>query len=311
MSGAAPIDLVVTHHLNTHRSGVARFNAILAERLGVEVASLWDEWDRAQCPLLSFKLEELSTEESARLAERLGELPEGVRLRLFLHTFSGLELERRLIDRAELVYSGNDDVRAEVEALGARVEPMWSPGTISDTRPYEPAEVEVFSFGMAHKLRADEYERLRELLEALGRSYALYISNANHETATMGEADVVQDEMLRIFGEDRIYFLGHLSDVAVYNQLVRATYFAAFFKEGVRANNSTVVTAMEHGAVVVTNLDEHSPGYLRHMHNVIDVNACDALPDDALVRKRISIAAMETAQGLGWEAFTRRLRERG
>ncbi len=53
-----------------------------------------------------------------------------------------------------------------------------------------------------------------------------------------------------------LYFLGNLSDVAVYNELRRATFFAAFFDGGVRANNTSVAAAMETGAVVITNLDQ-------------------------------------------------------
>ena len=62
-----------------------------------------------------------------------------------------------------------------------------------------------------------------------------------------------------------LYFLGNLSDVAVYNQLRESTFFAAFFDRGVRANNTSVAAAMETGAVVITNLDELSPPEYVHM----------------------------------------------
>jgi hypothetical protein len=60
---------------------------------------------------------------------------------------------------------------------------------------------------------------------------------------------------------------------------------------------------MEHGAVVITNLDEQSPAYLRHMDTVIDIANCEALPSDSLTRRRMSVRAMEASQGLGWEHF--------
>ena len=86
----------------------------------------------------------------------------------------------------------------------------------------------VFSFGMAHKVRADMFRRLRGLLDALrGRSYEVYVSAANHETATLEDAEAVFAEMREVF--PGFYFLGNLSDVAVYNELRRATFFAAFF----------------------------------------------------------------------------------
>jgi len=76
----------------------------------------------------------------------------------------------------------------------------------------------------------------------------------------------------------------------------------------VRANNTSVASAMERGAVVITNLDEHSPAELRHMDNVIDLQQTDALPFDPLVLGRISVRAMETRRELGWDALVKRLR---
>ena len=49
------IDSVVTHHLNPFRSGVARFNALLAERLGVPLVAL-DAPDGVRAPLLSSRV---------------------------------------------------------------------------------------------------------------------------------------------------------------------------------------------------------------------------------------------------------------
>jgi hypothetical protein len=72
----APIDCVVTHHLDGFRSGVARFNELLAERLGVPLASLADRVvGTAACPLLSFKFSELGPDAEAALARELGSRP--------------------------------------------------------------------------------------------------------------------------------------------------------------------------------------------------------------------------------------------
>jgi hypothetical protein len=298
-----PIDAVVGHHLNPYASGVARFNEILAARLGVPVLGLFDDRVRStSAPLLSFKPAELDTREQAECAELLDVLADRARVRLFLHDWAGIELEERLVRNADFVWCGNDEVHAAVAALGAASATLWAPGLVLDDRVFEPAELSVFSFGMAHKLRVDMFARLRELLEASGRSYAVYISAANHETASIGEAQSVFEEMSHIFPRG-LYFLGNLSDVAVFNHVRSATFFAAFFPSGVRANNTSIASAMEHGAVVVTNLDEHSPPYLRHMDNVIDITACDALPDDPLALRRISVRAMETAREHSWDAL--------
>ena len=64
---------------------------------------------------------------------------------------------------------------------------------------------------------------------------------------------------------------------------------------------------MDHGAVVITNLDEHSPHGLAHMANVIDINRCEELPSDPLVLKRLSLRAMETGRERGWDRLVARL----
>jgi hypothetical protein len=65
---------------------------------------------------------------------------------------------------------------------------------------------------------------------------------------------------------------------------------------------------MEHGAVVITNLDEHSPDYLVHMDNVIDISRCEELPLAPLELRRLSVRAMETARELSWDRLVEAMR---
>jgi hypothetical protein len=160
---------------------------------------------------------------------------------------------------------------------------------------------------MAHKIQVAPFHRLRELLEASGRSYAIYVSSANHETSTMREAQSVYEEMHLLF-PDRLYFMGNLSDVAVCNYLRGTTFFASFFPQGVRANNTSVNAAMDQGCVVITNLDARSPAQLVHMETVIDIGECLELPSDPLVLKRISEAAVAAARAFGWSPLITELR---
>jgi hypothetical protein len=60
-------------------------------------------------------------------------------------------------------------------------------------------------------------------------------------------------------GPENVTILGILSDEAVSEELHNADYVLAFFEKGVRANNTTVHAALEHGRRVITNFDEHSP----------------------------------------------------
>jgi hypothetical protein len=203
------------------------------------------------------------------------------------------------------VHCGNLEIHAAVQALNGKAEAAWAPGLIVDKRAFEPADVTVFSFGMAHKIRTDMFRRLRDLLEALSRPYAVYVSAANHETTTLEDAREIFEEMHELFPS--LYFLGNLSDVAVYNQLRQSTFFAAFFDKGVRANNTSVAAAMETGAVVITNLDELSPPEYVHLENVIDLERSETLPTDPAVLDGIRRRAAETAAARGWDQLVRRM----
>jgi hypothetical protein len=301
---AVAIDAVVTHHRDGFRSGVARFNELLAEHLGVPLLGLHDTAvEDTRCPLFSFKVSELPDADARHVVELVtrsdwhGEL--------YLHDWSDLELEYVLARRARRVHCGNLEIQARISRINPNTQSVWTPGLILDQRAYVPVEISLFSFGMAHKIRTDMFRRLRELLDASGRSYAIYVSAANHETASLRDAQVVFEEMREIF--PRLYFLGNLSDVAVCNELRRATFFASFFPSGVRANNTSIAAALELGAVVITNLDEFSPPEFRHMENLIDIGECDELPVDPLVLRRLSVGAMETGRARSWSSLIQRL----
>jgi hypothetical protein len=298
------IDAVVTHHRDSFRSGVGRFNELLAERLGVPLFGI-RRLLSAGCarPLLSFKVSELAAAETAVLSKLVETRP--FSWELFLHVYDGLDLEVGLVAGASRVHCGNHEIYEHARRLNPSCQILWSPGLILDERVFSKTEISVFSFGMAHKIRTDLFRRLRGLLDGSGCSYALYVSAANHETTRIRDAQLIFDELHEIF--PALFFLGNLSDVAIFNYLRTSTFFATFFIGGARANNGSVAAAMEKGAVVITNLDEHSPPELVHMDNVIDVNQCRELPLDPLVLSQMSARAMETGRERGWDRLVARL----
>ena len=302
---AARVEAVVTHHRDGFRSGVARFNELLAARLGVPLYGVDDDskpgWAKS---LFSFKVSEMSDWERDALAERMGRVD--WRGEVYLHEWSGLDLERQIVGRAARVHCGNLEIREQIRGLTSEPDDVWTPGLLVDRRDYQPAEISVFSFGMGHKIQTEAFRRLRALLDRSGRSYAVYVSAANHETSSLEDAESVFREMHEVFPS--LYFLGNLSDVAVHNQLREATFFAAFFPKGVRANNTTVAAAMETGAVVITNLDEYSPAEYVHMENVVDIGRCEELPTDPAVLDGIRTRAVETARARGWDELVERMR---
>jgi hypothetical protein len=300
-------DCVGGYHLNPWTCGIAKFNAILATHLNVPVVGIrGGELGNYRRPLLSLKMSEFSDGDAVDL-DLWSQAHKG-EFELFLHAFDGTEIEQRLLGAAARVCVGNSELYRLLRAARPDVQEMFCPGTILNPQRFQRSEVSVFTFGMAHKIRVPLYRRLRDLLDATGQSYSIYVSTALHENTSFDGSFVVRFEELQALFNGQVYFMGYLSDTAVYNHLMDCTFLAAFFEKGLRANNTTVNAAMENGCAVITNLDEHSPQGLEHMTNVIDIGLCDRLPD-AEATLRIGRAAREIAHGMySWDQLVAQLR---
>ena len=299
-------DCIAGYHLNPWTCGIAKFNAILGRHMSLPVVGIGSsEICQYRTPLLSLKMSEF-TPEDARVLDAWAEGHQG-RYEIFLHAFDGTPLEQRLIAGASRVYIGNRELSAQLAPLRPDAVELFCPGTLLNPQRFQRTELSVFTFGMAHKIRVPLYRRLHDLLEATGQSYSVYVSTALHENTSFDGSFVVRfEELQAIFSN--IYFMGYLSDTAVFNHLVDCTFLAAFFEKGLRANNTSVNAAMECGCAVITNLDEHSPRGLVHMKNVIDINGCDRLPGDEQAAA-IGRAAREIAHAdYGWDQLVAQLR---
>ena len=301
------IDCIAGYHLNPWTCGIAKFNAILAKHLQVPVVGLRAvELGSYARPLLSLKLSEFSEADAADLD--LWSSAHAGRFELFLHAFDGTPIERRLVAAAARVCCGNSELYRELKPVRPDIQELFCPGTILNPQRFHRTELSVFTFGMAHQIRVPLYRRLRDLLDATGKSYSVYVSTALHENTSFDGSFVVRFEELQSIFNGQVYFMGYLSDTAVYNHLLDCTFLAAFFEKGLRANNTTVNAAMENGCAVITNLDEHSPHGLVHMKNVIDINSCDRLPDIEHATN-IGRAAHDIAHSrYGWDSLVAQLR---
>jgi hypothetical protein len=301
------IDCIAGYHLNPWTCGIAKFNTILSRYLDVPVVGIRAvELGSYRRPLLSIKLSEFTHSDAADL-DTWGQAHAG-QFELFLHAFGGTPVEQRLLAAAGRVYCGNRELSHELGPARPDIVELFCPGTLLNPQRFQRTELSVFTFGMAHKIRVPLYRKLQALLDATRKSYSIYVSTALHENTSFDDSFVVRFEELKDIFNGQVYFMGYLSDTAVFNQLVECTFLAAFFEKGLRANNTTVNAAMECGASVITNLDEHSPAGLVHMKNVIDINACDRLPDEAQAEK-IGRAAREIAHAdYGWEQLVAQLR---
>jgi len=301
------IDCIAGYHLNPWTCGIAKFNTILARHLSLPVVGIGSrqlgDYSR---PLLSLKLSEFNPDD----AESLWRWATGHdgRFEVFFHAFDGTPIEQQLLSAAARVYCGNRELARDLAPARPDVVELFCPGTLLNPQRFQRTELSIFTFGMAHKIRVPLYRRLYELLEATGKSYSVFVSTALHENTSFDEAFVVRFEELQALFGAHVYFMGYLSDTAVFNQLVESTFLAAFFDKGLRANNTTVNAAMECGCAVITNLDDLSPRGLVHMKNVIDINRCDRLPDLAQA-ETIGRAAREIAHAdYGWDQLVAQLR---
>jgi hypothetical protein len=301
------IDCIVGYHLNPWTCGIAKFNAILARQLEVPVAGFVDYPEgRYRRPLLSVKFSEFTPEHEPLLErwirERAGEYE------LFLHAVGDTDIERRLIANASRVYCGNRELIHDLRDLRPDSVELFCPGTIMTPHRIRGTELQIFTFGMAHKIRVEHYRKLQRLLEQTGRSYKVFVSTALHEGTNFDGSFVVRfEELQEIFGP-HVYFMGYLSDTAVFNHLLDATFLAAFFEHGLRANNTTVNAALEYGCAVVTNLDQFSPVGYEHMSTVLDINRLETLPGPEAL-ERIGRAARDVAGGLyGWDRLVERIK---
>jgi hypothetical protein len=295
------VDCVAGYHLNPWTCGIAKFNQILAGQLNLPVVAILDlATERAPLrPLLSLKLSEFVPDHIRLLDEwvrgRAGEYE------LFLHATEGGDVERRLIGNAAKVFCGNAELFHTLRGVRPDIVELFCPGTILTPQRVQPTELQVFTFGMAHKVRVPYYRKLRDLLDATGQSYKMFVSTALHEGTSFDESFIVRFEELQELFNGRVYFMGYLSDTAVFNHLMDATFLAAFFEKGLRANNTTVNAAMECGCAVVTNLDEYSPNGYEHAKTILDIHRLDRLPDLAALA-RLGQAARDVAHSrYGWE----------
>ena len=258
-------DCVASFHTNPYTCGVARFNVSLAGALNSKVLALAaaSSYESGKV-LLSIKLQEIDDAGKSHLEKILSN--SNLAFDIFLHAS----------DRSDVVN-------------------LFAPGApISAVS--KQSEISLLTFGMAHKISATGYQKLAKILATSNKSFQLEVSSALHE-GTSFDANFfnVADEISQAFGGN-VVFLGFLADQEVSRRLQETTALVAFFPNGVRENNTTVMSAMAHGCAVISNLDSLSPSWMSHSHNIFDVNKLENFPDAAQiegVRKNAQSAVAE------------------
>lgn len=231
----------VDHHPSL--CGVAKFSHQLADRLGV--------------PCVPIKLK--TPGNNVLISVRQSELPRTGfflphRYSLFLHDWDGGN--EGMIRRAERVFAANPVIAEHVRVRRPDVQTVFAPAMIQGN--HTRGAYQVLTFGMAHKLKAENYRALKEQLDRSGQDYTVSVSTAVHEGSPWDATARVADELRAIFG-DRLRVLGYLADDALAKELQECDLVALFYEPALRANNTTYWAAKAAGKPVVTNRDEHSP----------------------------------------------------
>jgi len=257
----------------------------LARTLGVGVISISESMGQSLgFPLLSIKFEEIPDDVANEFVDDV--LLSGREFDLFLHGTQESDPSRRLLAHARKVFVGSVDHADSIRPVRSDIVALFAPGA-PFTGDQKPFDLKLLTFGMAHKIRADGYRKLGEILSTDGRSYQLEISTALHEgTSFSDDFFSVTTEISDVF-KGNVSFLGFLADGEVSRRLRAADALIAFFPAGVRENNTTVLSAMAHGCAVITNTDRYTPLWMKHGESIFDIDRLTRFPSaDELVEVR-------------------------
>jgi len=274
---------IASFHINPLTCGVARFNTSLAAELGVKVVTLAIAKEFSENKiLLSIKLQEIDEMGKEVLTSMLAN--NKFRFDVFLHASDFSPLEDQILQKAEKVFAASSEIGVELSNRRADVISLFAPGAAVSSSS-ENTEINLLTFGMAHKISVAGYHLLGHLLTLSARSFRLEVSSALHEGTSFDENFfLVSSEISQAFG-GRVRFLGFLADEEVSRRLLTTSALVAFFPRGVRENNTTVLSAMAHGCAVISNLDSSSPSWMEHGQTIFDINQLKSFPDESLIRR--------------------------
>ena len=274
---------VASFHTNPFTCGVARFNVSLAKSLKTKVLSLSTAHTSGPGRvLLSIKLQEIDELGKAVLRSMLADAE--FKYDIFLHACEFSSLEDELLKKAGSVFAASSEIGKELQSKRPDVVSLFAPGAAVTANTKE-SQINLLTFGMAHKISAAGYRRLGKILSEGSQSFSLEVSSALHEGTSFDENFfLVGSEISEVFSGN-VVFLGFLADDEVSRRLLTTTALVAFFPKGVRENNTTVMSAMSHGCAVISNLDLSSPTWMQHGQTIFDINQLTEFPDLSQLKK--------------------------
>jgi hypothetical protein len=300
---------MVSYHTNTWGCGIAKFNSLLADQMGLGVKSISD-WIGSPEPnaLLSISINEFNDEDKILLSNTLIQNPD-LKFGLVLHSFSQTNLEYFLCEAATRIYGLNSEIADVLVGEGFEITQLFTPSLLDQDNFIDTSNTfHLFTFGMAHKMELKLVGELINKLRQLGKEPLISLSTALHVNEQ--PLDSLQDsiKLLSKTAAVPVNFLGFLSDSALRYEMERAHGFFRFFENGVRANSTSVMASMSAGVATFTNLDEFSPKWLIHGENVIDVNSWNALEEDLNLEVIGKMGKRNYADNISWNKLSQFLK---
>lgn len=301
------IDAILTYHTNILTCGIARFNYSLSKYCRLRILQLFEqEVKKYSYPLISLKTSEFTRSDLTKLDDFCDKNKN--KYSIFLHGYDHTILEKKILKNSRKIFVGNSLMKRELASDDFEATSLWCPNSNDEQIKFEKKDITLFSFGMAHKIKTDYYKKLKEILEKSNFSYSIYLSTALHENTNFEDSFFEAFEELKKIFPKKIYFLGFLSDSAVYNYMINSDYFLAFFNDGIRENNTSAYAAFEANTTLITNLDQNSPQDFIHEQNLIDINKIKTLNYSKAQQETISKnAKLMLEEKYSWEKLVNKI----
>lgn len=292
---------IITLHSNTHMCGVSKFNRILSSHLSVEMVALDTRSTIADDYLIvSISFAEFTEEFEALLAQFLKDKDYG----LIVHGLSAKGFQEEILRRAKWVLALNDEIYSQLSSWNLAVlELGWCPPTIPAPEQLSkgrglanPDSRQLFMFGMSKKFSEASLDQLEQSLGSDADKWTLVVSAGLHENSTFDDAFFAKIEHLRSRTKLKVFFAGFLSDEAVSVYLRSSRACVLIFQPSARANNSTLVSAIDHGCQVITNVDQFTPSWMLDLGLIFNIANLTEIPDPPEEFSRLP-------ERFGWKGF--------
>jgi len=251
-----------------------------------------------QHPIVSVKVSEISNADLSQIQNQVGNLSS---YSLIVHDFHDGPFLANLVSNATKVMGLNKEISLRLRNLRSDVIVGHTVASYEQLESFVESNLTLITFGMAHKIQSARYRKVASLLKFDQRSHILEISSALHEGTQFDDSFFEVGDEIAEFFEGRVRFLGFLADPEVSRRVARANAMLAFFPNGARENNNSVLSAMHLAIPVITNLDELSPTWLKHNETVFDIERLEKFPTDSELKRvgfagRIAVADLTYAK---------------